>query len=218
MENIQEIKIENKLQEQVQPQVLPTTFDYLNLVKKLREVQKQSNQVQEDVQEELQEESKNEVKEETKPKIRGLKTNSKPQTNFRPRIQKLSSEEYQKKLINCQTIFMNELNRYLKEEIKTNEKQEQETNESKKITDKVKFSKRQTTNLERIQNGSGCVNIIRIISSRVESSKMEYFENLIKNKQINFVYYLGEFMNKYDVRTTYKSLNTILLHSPYIIV
>jgi hypothetical protein len=213
MENIQE-----QNQEQVLVQSVPTTVAYLDLVKKLRQLREQTEPVQE------------ECKQEPKPKVRGFKNVSKPQkqtntrpqnqTDAKPRMPRLSPEEYQKRLVGCQTVFMNELKIYLREEVKTKEKETSEAGklEETKTTNKPQPKKVQMTNLEQIQSGSRSVNIVHIINSRVEASKMVYFENLLKNRQMNFVEYLSEFMSKYDVRTTYKSLNTILLHSPYIIV
>lgn len=216
MENIQE---QNK--EQIENQSVPSAVAYLDLVKKLRQMREPEETIQE-----------------TKPKIRGLKNVSNPQkkyntkqqnqTSFKPRLSRLSKlprlspEEYQKRLIGCQTVFMNELKVYLKEEIKTKEKESNEVKKSEetKTTDKPKPKpiKVRMTNLEQIQSGSRSVNIVRVINSRVEPQKMVYFENLLKNRQMNFSEHLSEFMNKYNVRTTYKSLNTILLHSPYIMV
>lgn len=214
MENIQE---QNQNQEQVQVDVqsVPTTVAYLDLVKKLRQLREQTEPTEPI--KSVQEETRQETKHVSKPKVRGFKNVSKSQkhTNTIPQNQtdsksRLSPEEYQKRLVGCQTVFMNELKTYLKEEVKTREK---------KTTDKPKSNKVQMTNLEQIQSGSTrSVNIVRVINSRVEPSKMVYFENLLKNRQMNFVEHLSEFMSKYDVRTTYKSLNTILLHSPYIMV
>ena len=107
---------------------------------------------------------------------------------------------------------------YLREEVKQKETGDVEKSNETKSTDKPKSKKPQMTNLEQIQSGSRSVNIVRVINSRIEPSKMLYFENLIKNRQMNFVEHLSDFMAKYDVRTTYKSLNAILLHSPYIMV
>ena len=214
MENIQEhIDVQS-----VAPQ---PAVAYLDLVKKLREPTEPT-------------EPKEPTKPESKPKIRGLKnvsilqnkSNTKHQNQIYseprlsrlsrlPRLPRLSSEDYLQRLIGCQTLFMNELKLYLKEEIKTNEK---ETNTTDKSKLKSKPSKVQMTNLEQIQCGSRSINIIRVINSRVEPQKMIYFVNLLKNRQMNFVEHLSEFMNKYNIRTTYKSLNTILLHSPYIMV
>lgn len=232
MENTQEQNQEqNQEQVQVEVQSVPTTVAYLDLVKKLRQMREQTEPT-----ESVQEETIQETKQVSKPKVRGFKNVSKSQknTNTRPqnqtdtkqrlsRLPRLSPEEYQKRLVGCQTVFMNELKTYLKEEVKTREKENKETGEAGKseeykTTDKPKSKKVQMTNLEQIQSGSRSVNIVRVINSRVEPSKMVYFENLLKNRQMNFVEHLSEFMSKYDVRTTYKSLNTILLHSPYIMV
>lgn len=232
MENIQEQnkelvqeQVQEQNKEQVQVQSVPPTVAYLDLVKKLRQMREQTEQT----------EPTEPVKpvQESKPKVRGFKNQSKPQkqsnakaqnqTDAKPRMPRLSPEEYQKRLVGCQTVFMNELRTYLKEEVKTREKETKETGETgkseeTKTTDKPKSKKSQMTNLEQIQSGSRSVNIIRVINSRVEPSKMVYLENLLKNRQMNFVEHLSEFMSKYNIRTTYKSLNTILLHSPYIIV
>ena len=169
-----------------------------------------------------------ETKQETEPKVRGFKNVSKPQklsktkqqnqTNDKPRLPRLSPEEYQRRLTSCQTVFMNELKTYLKEEVKQKETGDVEKSNKTKSADKPKSKKPQMTNLEQIQSGYRSVNIVRVINSRVDPSKIVYFENLVKNRQINFVQHLCEFMAKYDVRTTYKSLNTILLHSPHIMV
>lgn len=217
MENIQE-----QNQEQVLVQSVPTSVAYLDLVKKLRQLREPTEPT------EPEKHVLEETRHESKPKVRGFKNVSKPQkqsntipqnqTDAKPRMPILSPEEYQKRLVVCQTLFMNELKTYLKENVKTREKETSEAGKSEetKTIDTHLPKKVQMTNLEQIQSGSRSVNIVRIINSRVEPSKMVYLENLLKNRQMNFVEHLSEFMSKYDVRTTYKSLNTILLHSPYI--
>jgi len=214
MENIHE---QNQEQNKELIQSVPTKT-YFDLVKKLRQMKEQTEQI----------EPSELVQEETKPKTRGFKNVSRTekqsntitqnQTDTKPRLPRLSPEEYQKRLVVCQTVFMNELKVYLKEEFKIKETRETEKDDKTKTIYRHKSNKVQMTNLEQIQSGSRSVNIVRVINSRVEPHKMVYFENLLKNRQMNFIEHLSEFMDKYNVRTTYKSLNTILLHSPYIIV
>ena len=217
MENNQE---QNQNQEQVQS--VPTTVAYVDLVKKLRQMREQTEPTEPT-------EPTEQVQKETKQVAKSQKqsnTQTQNQTYSKPRLPRLSPEEYQKKLVGCQIVFMNELKIYLREEVKIKEKEtneveksgEAEKSKKSKTTDKPKSMKVQMTNLEQIQSGSRRINIIRVINSRVEPSKMVYFENLLKNRQMNFVEHLSEFMDRYNVRTTYKSLNTILLHSPYIMV
>ena len=208
------------IQEQVQTTSVPTPVVYLDLVKKLRQLKEQTEPVQEEIKELTNEEIKPRMKKViNKFKIQ-KQTNSEVQnqTNYKPRLPKLPFEEYQKKLMSCQELFMNELKTYLKEEIKTKETNEDAKTNETKTHNKSKFKKRQMTNLEKIQSGATNVNIIRVITTRVEPSKMEYLDNLLKNRQMNFIGYLSEFMCGYNIKTTCKSFNTILLHSPYIMV
>ena len=190
MENIQ--KIETQEQKRV-PVV------YFDLVTKLKQAQ---NDIQEEVKELKELKELKEVKE-VKKSNNFIKSKPQIENNFKPR---LSAEEYKKRLENCQNVFINELKIYLSEEIKTREEQ------------KTKSKKHKITNLEQIQNGYTNINIIKIINSRIEDSKLEYLENLIRNRQMNFFAFLEEFMNKYNVKTTYKSPRVILLHSPYMMV
>ena len=81
------------------------------------------------------------------------------------------------------------------------------------------------TNLDKILGGQG-VNIIKIITDRCQSrltdkntnDELKYLDNLVTNKQMNFVKTLSNYMNKYDVLTTFKGKNNIVLHSPYLMV
>lgn len=195
IENTNENKIEEKIKK---------TITYSNLFKKNEE---------QNLQLEIQNTENTEIKQIIKPKIRGSKNNLKNNNYYQKKnnFKKLTTEEYLNKLKNCQIVFINELNKYLREIIERTEK-------IKKEGDKKEFKKNKITNLERIQNGVSSVNIIRVISNRIEPSKLEFLNNLIKNKQIGFINLLTEYMNKYNVNLTYKSPNVILLHSPYIIV
>ena len=213
--NIYHLKKMENIQEQNLEQVkIQSTVAYSDLVKKLRQISEPKELI-EQVQEKPKTKgfinvSKTQKQSNTMPQNQ---TDTKPRL---PRLPRLSHEEYQKRLTICQSVFMNELKVYLRDEIKTKENNEVKKSEKTKTTDKP--NKIQMTNLEQIQSGSRSVNIIRVINSRIEPSKMVYFINLLKNRQMNFVEHLTEFMDKYNVRTTYKSLNTIILHSPYIIV
>ena len=72
------------------------------------------------------------------------------------------------------------------------------------------------TNLLRIQSGS--VNIIKFIRSLEKDNELKYLDNLIRNRSIDFVQTLRTNMEKYGLITTYRNNDTILVHSPYIIV
>lgn len=211
----------------------PEPVSYANLLKKLKISQttvpneqnnhdNQNNQNNHDNQDNHDKQN-NQVVTIIEPKTRGFKKTFKFQNNSTklntPKLPKLSPEEYQRRLSNCKIVFMNELNKFLFEEIKSREKEEKEYKEGKegKKLKELK-SKITITNLERIQSGATSINIIRVISSRVEPAKLEYLENLIRNKEQGFLAKLEESMSKYDLKVSYKSLGTILIHSPYLMV
>lgn len=224
MENTEQ-QVENNNEENETKQVQSSRpVVYSNLLKKLRESNTQTN-------------TNNEINTEIKlpvlkpTKTRGLKNNSKFNSKDNmDRLPRLSKEEFMQELTKCKKLFMNELKQYLVEEIKTRDANEtnetndlNETNETNKsnkskTNNKEKANKLKMTNLARIQNGSTSVNIIRTICSRNENLKMIWMEKLITNRGMNFLSDLTNFMNKYDITTSYKSPKVILLHSPYLMV
>ena len=47
---------------------------------------------------------------------------------------------------------------------------------------------------------------------------LKYLENLVKNKEMNFIVKIGNHMSKYGLETTFKNKFTILVHSHYVMV
>ena len=123
---------------------------------------------------------------------------------------------------NCQKVFFEELKKYfgeitdIKEKSTNSDTQTQAQTQAQTQETKSKTKKLQITNLERLQNGSMNVNIIRTICSRITDNKLDFIEKLITNRQMNFTDVLVNYTAKYNLMTTYKSSKVILLHSPYI--
>ncbi len=246
MEQTQEEQI-IEIEKDVVQKAQPTPVIYSDLLKRLRQTQAESIKLTESTEstessgqsaqsgqsgQSAQTKSDKSVKSSNQSKsknVRGFKNNSKYNNNNHTQLPRLSKEDYQKELENCQKVFMNELKVYLVEEFKEKEKQTtQETNnlgnnESKDVKDakntKSKDSKSKKppmTNMERISKGIINVNIVRVICSRVEGNKLDFIEKLIVNGQMDFVGKLGEYLAKYHIMTTYRTPKAILLHSPYI--
>jgi hypothetical protein len=212
----------------------PNHVSYMELLHKMRHTEETENP-----------EQKDENKQSSKPiKTRGFKRttnsgekkykfNKKQHSNNvgvqkLPRLPRLTKEEFQLELEKCQKVFMNELKKYLFEEVKTREitevkdnnqtnNKDNENNENNKNT-KTKSKKQKMNNLERIQSGSSSVNIVRIIGSRIETSKQMWIKKMIRIKQNDLMTSLSEYMEKYNVSVSYKTPNVILLHSPYLMV
>ena len=128
---------------------------------------------------------------------------------------RLSQKDYLYELKNCQKSFFLHLEEYLKQEVLDKSK----TNDDKK---EVKVIKK--TNLQRIQNGSPGVNVMRLFLDKTENSQqkyiteLKYLDNLVTNRQMNFVETLSNYMDKYGVVTSFKGKNNIMIHSPYLVV
>lgn len=148
------------------------------------------------------------------------KSNSKSNGKFnKSQLPRLSKEDYQRELENCQKVFMNELKRYLVENVseKRTNQNTQEIKDKKYSTNyDLKSKKQQITNMEKINNGINSINIVRVICSRVEGNKLDFIEKLITNRKMNFFETLTDYMAKFNIMTTYKSPKVILLHSPYL--
>ena len=207
------------------PYSSPSPMTYANLLTKLRNDSESNTSISND-------------------NIVNLNTNTNTSTynygnkNLKPRFVKqynnkknprLSPEEYSNELKKCQKLFFVNLAKYLKEEIVIKTKPD-----SKNTTQTIK-----KTNLQKIQDGSS-VNIMKIFLNKNHDDKidentshdvnpvvnpqnkyidgLEYFDNLISNRQMNFVETLSDYMSKYGVITTFKGKNNILIHSQYLIV
>ncbi len=144
-----------------------------------------------------------------------------PRSNFKPKFQqnqtpRLSPEEYMEELKKCQNTFFKYLGEYLREEVVMKPKQEDTKKDSgKKDAKQAKPVKK--TNLQRIQDGQS-VNILRAIKEKEQNSDLKYLDNLVTNRQIDFVKNLAEQMSRACVCTNFKGKYTIMLHSPYLMV
>ena len=153
------------------------------------------------------------------PKKNGQQTQQGFQRNYKnnnqPRQPRLSPEDYLDELKNCQKLFFVHLAEYLKEEFIVKSKPEDDKKKEIKIIKK--------TNLSRIQGGLG-VNVMRIFLDKNENSEQKYItglgylDNLVSNRQMNFVETLTNYMNKYGISTSFRGKNNIMIHSPYILV
>lgn len=126
---------------------------------------------------------------------------------------RLSPEDYLGELKKCQKAFFVHLVEYLKEEFVI--KSENDKNKEVKIIKK--------TNLERIKDGLG-VNVMRLFLDKSEKpeqkyiAELKYLDNLVTNRQMNFVGALTKYMNNYGIVTSFRGKNNIMIHSPYIVV
>lgn len=130
----------------------------------------------------------------------------------KPRYYRLSPEEYLTRLENCQKSFFAHLNEYLKKEAVMKSKSD----------DNLKITK--TTNLEKIKCGQN-VNVMKLFLNddiKYPQHKyikdLKYLDNLVSNKEMNFVLNLSNYMSAYGISTSFKGKNYIILHSPYVMV
>lgn len=142
------------------------------------------------------------------------KPQGKPQQT--QRYPRLSPEEYKEELKNCQKAFFVHLVKYLKEEFVVEQKLDDDKKKEVKIIKKTK--------LERIQNGYG-VNVMRLFLNKGENSQeqkyiddLKYLDNLVSNRQMDFVNTLSIYMSKYGLATSFRGKNNIMIHSPYLVV
>ena len=216
---------QNEDNKEIQTKYNQNPVVYSSLLSKLRQNVKQINH-----ETEQNKETNTLNNNEQRPKVRGFKNSNKKQNldqkqnldkkqnlDQKQNEPRLSTEEYLYELKKCQKAFFVELSDYLKEEILI--KQKTDDDKKKEITTIKK------TNLDKILDGQS-VNIIKIVTNRYQSKitdknkndDLKYLDNLITNRQMNFVKTLSNYMDKYEVLTTFRGKNNIILHSQYLMV
>ena len=147
------------------------------------------------------------------------------QNNYRNQQsqQRLSPEAYLNELKNCQKTFFVHLAEYLKEEITIKSKSENDKKKESKEDKKKEYIVVKKTNLERIQGGNS-VNVMKLFLNISDSTDQKYItglgylDNLVSNRQMNFFETLSNYMNKYNIVTSFRGKTNIMLHSPHLMV
>jgi hypothetical protein len=223
----QEILEDNQTQtqHQTEPQTqtvpVPIPVVYASLLSKLRQHTDVATSTNEHVPINTNQNNDDKNKREPKPRQNGqyqqdFQRNNRNQQG-QPMQPRLSPEDYGNELKKCQKVFFVHLSEYLKEQVIIKSKPEEDKKKEVKVIKK--------TNLERIQNGSS-VNVMKLFLNNSENTNqqqkyingLEYFDNLISNKQMNFFETLSNYMDKYNVVTSFRGKNNILIHSPYLMV
>ena len=84
---------------------------------------------------------------------------------------------------------------------------------TKKATKDAIHNQKKKVALEVMEDTKGKVSV-----NKNAKEAMQYAENLVSNRQMNFFETLSNYMGKYNVVTSFRGKNNIMIHSPYLMV